>query len=74
LYIAPGSFIFGEVIIRRNSSIWYCVVIRGDMAKIPIFKMGRLFIVKRVWKYTLATISLSAMAPYFTVAPLMMDA
>lgn len=35
-YIAPGSFVIGEVIIGKNSSVWYNVVIRGDMAKIEI--------------------------------------
>lgn len=35
-FIAPGSFIIGEVTIGKNSSVWYHGVIRGDMAKIVI--------------------------------------
>lgn len=35
-YIAPGSVVVGEVIIGKNSSVWYHVVIRGDIAKIEI--------------------------------------
>lgn len=35
-YIAPGSVIIGDVIIGMNSSVWFQVVIRGDMAKIMI--------------------------------------
>ena len=35
-FIAPGSVIIGDVIINRNSSVWYQVVIRGDIAPIEI--------------------------------------
>ncbi len=35
-FVAPGSAVIGDVVIGRNSSIWYNVVIRGDMAKITI--------------------------------------
>ena len=35
-FIAPGSVIIGDVIIGKNSSIWYNVVIRGDIGRIEI--------------------------------------
>lgn len=73
--ISPREVLLLEKLtIGKNSSVWYHVVIRGDMAKTPIFKMDVSFIVNPVWKYMSATISLSATAPYFTVAPSMMDA
>jgi carbonic anhydrase/acetyltransferase-like protein (isoleucine patch superfamily) len=35
-FLAPGSAVIGDVIIGPNSSVWYNVVIRGDIAPIRI--------------------------------------
>ncbi|MCL6590246.1 MAG: gamma carbonic anhydrase family protein [Firmicutes bacterium] len=35
-FLAPGSAVIGDVIIGPYSSVWYNVVIRGDMAPIRI--------------------------------------
>ncbi len=36
VFIAPGAVVLGNVIIGRNSSVWYNTVVRGDMAPITI--------------------------------------
>ena len=36
VFIAPGSYIIGDVKIGSNSNIWFNVVIRGDVEKIRI--------------------------------------
>lgn len=36
VFIAPGAFIIGNVIIHEGASIWYNTVIRGDSAPITI--------------------------------------
>ncbi len=38
VWIAPGASIIGDVIIGEDSSIWFGVVIRGDVHKIRIGK------------------------------------
>ncbi|MCX8130229.1 MAG: gamma carbonic anhydrase family protein [Clostridia bacterium] len=35
-FIAPGSFVIGQVVIGKYSSVWYNTVIRGDTAAISI--------------------------------------
>ncbi len=35
-FIAPNSIIVGDVVAKKNSSIWYGSVIRGDLAQIHI--------------------------------------
>lgn len=36
VFIAPGVYIIGDVIIKSKSNIWFNVVIRGDVEKIRI--------------------------------------
>ena len=36
VFIAPGSYVIGDVKIGSNSNIWFNVVIRGDVEKIKI--------------------------------------
>ena len=36
VYLAPGACIIGDVEIKKNSSIWFGAVIRGDVAPITI--------------------------------------
>ena len=36
VFIAPGSYVIGDVKIGPNSNIWFNVVIRGDVEKIRI--------------------------------------
>ena len=36
VFIAPGSYVIGDVKIGSNSNIWFNVVIRGDVEKIRI--------------------------------------
>ena len=36
VFVAPGSYIIGDVKIGSRSSIWFSVVIRGDVEKIRI--------------------------------------
>ena len=35
-FVAPGSFVFGNVRLAANSSIWFNAVLRGDLAEIDI--------------------------------------
>lgn len=35
-WIAPGAQVMGQVELKRNSSIWYNVVLRGDVAPIVV--------------------------------------
>lgn len=39
VFIAPGSQIMGEVTIKKNASIWYNAVLRGDIGPITIGEM-----------------------------------
>lgn len=36
VYIAPGAFVIGDVVIGANSSVWFGSVLRGDDVKIII--------------------------------------
>jgi carbonic anhydrase/acetyltransferase-like protein (isoleucine patch superfamily) len=36
VYIAPGAFVIGEVILGARANVWYNAVVRGDMACITI--------------------------------------
>jgi len=36
VFIAPNATVIGDVVIRDNASIWYGVVIRGDMEPVAI--------------------------------------
>ena len=38
VFVAPGAFVTGDVVIGENSSVWYNAVLRGDMAQITIGK------------------------------------
>lgn len=38
VFVAPGAFVVGDVVIGENSSVWYNAVLRGDMAQIVIGK------------------------------------
>lgn len=38
VFVAPGAFVTGDVVIGENSSVWYNAVLRGDMAQIIIGK------------------------------------
>jgi len=42
VFIAPGSQISGEVIIKSGASVWYNSVIRGDIDKITIGKYSNI--------------------------------
>ena len=35
-FIAPGAHVIGDVILKKNSSIWYTSVLRGDINQIII--------------------------------------
>ncbi|MCW5725227.1 MAG: gamma carbonic anhydrase family protein [Maricaulaceae bacterium] len=35
-WVAPGAHVMGRVILRRNASVWYGAVIRGDIDTIEI--------------------------------------
>lgn len=35
-YVAPGAIVVGDVIIGKNSSVWFNSVIRGDHSSIKI--------------------------------------
>ena len=36
IFIAPGSQLIGEVVVKQKSSIWFNAVLRGDLAPIRI--------------------------------------
>lgn len=36
VFVAPGAVVVGDVVIGQNSSLWYGVVIRGDVERITI--------------------------------------
>ena len=36
VFIAPGAFVIGEVILGARANVWYNAVVRGDMACITI--------------------------------------
>lgn len=36
VYLAPGACIIGDVEVKKNSSIWFGAVVRGDVAPITI--------------------------------------
>ena len=38
VFVAPGSYVVGDVLIGSKSNIWFNVVIRGDVEKIRIGK------------------------------------
>ena len=38
VFVAPGAFVTGDVVIGESSSVWYNAVLRGDMAQIIIGK------------------------------------
>ena len=38
VFVAPGSYVVGDVQIGSKSNIWFNVVIRGDVEKIRIGK------------------------------------
>lgn len=35
-FVAPGAMVIGDVTIESGASVWYCAVLRGDIASIRI--------------------------------------
>ena len=36
VFVAPGAVVIGDVVLKKNSSVWFNAVLRGDLARIEV--------------------------------------